>query len=339
MTIESSARTMVEGDRSPAGGWTDRRRSRLAGSFRQPSGDPGVRLLDDFAGAPHAPKLEHHHDPRLLSRLQFEAMTTRVGFWVHGNRPDVVDGLREARDFVLDVERRLSRFRPDSELSILNRSAGKGPQKVSKLLAEMVTVSLQLARQFPGLVDPTVLPALIKAGFGEGEAVGRIDSFGVEVDEEIGTVSLAPGVTLDFGGVAKGWMADKLALKLQEFGACLVDMGGDLRAAGDLAWPIGLENPWQPESCLGTFYLHEGAVATSSLLVRSRGQGRSHLIDPRTAVPVDNDLVAASVRADTALEAEGLAKATLILGGDQGRALLREKSARGILFGKDGRMR
>ena len=339
MTIESSARPLVEGHRSSSGGWSDGGRSRLAGSSRQPSDDSGHSFLDDFAGASEGPQLEHNHDPRLLNALQFESMTTRVGFWVYGNRTGVVEALEQARDYVLEVERRLSRFRSDSELGLLNRKTGKGPQKVSKLLAEVTAASLQLARRFPRLVDPTVLPALIRAGYGEGETLGRIDYLGVELDEEGGTVSLAPGVTLDFGGVAKGWLADKLALKLREFGACLVDVGGDLRAAGPLAWPIGLENPWQPGECLRNFYLFEGAVATSSLLARGGGQGRNHLIDPRTALPVDNDLVASSVRADTALQAEGLAKATLILGSDQGRALLREKSARGILFGKDGRLR
>jgi FAD:protein FMN transferase len=335
MTIETTqARPLVEGDPAAMGGRSHPGRRRVAGSG---SADrTSLRnAIAAFTGSPGTPALERDHDPSLLTHCGFQAMTTQVGLWLYGNHPESRQHLEEAKSWVKQTERQLSRFRADSELSVLNRAAGRGPHRVSPLLFDVVRASLDLADEFPGLVDPTVLPALVRAGYGPGEPDGRIDHGKVRLDHENLTITLAERVSLDLGGVAKGWIADILANRLKPLGACLVDVGGDLRAAGSLAWPVGLEDPKNTGRTLAVFHLQDSAVATSSLLKRRWGNNQNHLIDPRTAEPVNNDLVAVSVRASTATLAEGLAKAALILGRREGRALLEERGARGVLFGKE----
>jgi len=131
-------------------------------------------------------------------------------------------------------------------------------------------------------------------------------------------------------------MADRLALQLSEYGSALVDMGGDLRATGLLAWPVGVQNPWRPQESLVGLELKDQGVATSSLLKRCWGRGKHHLIDPRTSRPLESELVAATVIASSATVAEGAAKVALLLGAKAGRGYLQREGLRGVLFGRDG---
>ncbi|MFA7480137.1 MAG: FAD:protein FMN transferase [Vulcanimicrobiota bacterium] len=263
-------------------------------------------------------------------------MSTEVGIWIFGDHPLATSALEETQSWVERAEQTLSRFREDSELSGLNRAAGRGPKKVSSLLLASVGSALSLAHRSQGLVDPTVLSALVRAGYGPGPRCGRIDYTAVHVDTEHSTITLPAGIALDLGGFAKGWLADRLASRLAKYGSVLVDMGGDLRAVGPLVWPLGVQNPWSPQEKLLDLDLEEQGVATSSILKRNWGPGQHHLIDPRTSRPLVNDLVAATVIAPSATLAEAAAKVALLLGGQAGRRYLQKEDLRGVLFGKNG---
>lgn len=277
--------------------------------------------------------------PSVLTSLSFEAMTTRVGFWLYSRQPlAAAAALEEARQFVHEAEQRLSRFLPESELSRLNAGAGNGPRRVSPLLLELVEAALALAKVSTGLVDPTVLPALVRAGYGPGNSVGVIDYQAVEVDREAQTISLPQATALDLGGVAKGWLADHIATTLGRWGSSLVDIGGDLRARGSRPWPVGVEDPLQPGRILLDFDLVEGGVATSSIARRSWGVDQHHLIDPRSGTPARTDLWQTSVFAPTATAAEGAAKAVLLLGCEAGQAYLGQAGMPAILVRKNGQV-
>ena len=266
-------------------------------------------------------------------------MTTDVGFWLLSSHPTAAQtALERARQVVQAAEQRLSRFRPDSELSRLNAAAGSGPCSVSPELLEVVLAALGLARVSGGLVDPTVLPALVRAGYGPGPEVGRIDYRAVEVDSDAQTVTLPRGTALDLGGVAKGWLADRIGTMLSSYGEVLVDLGGDLRAVGSRPWPIGVEDPLNPGRQLLNVDFRDGGVATSSVARRRWGVDRHHLIDPRSGQPAQTDLWQATVFAATATTAEGAAKAVLLLGMEAGQAYLAQAGLLGILVGKDGRV-
>jgi thiamine biosynthesis lipoprotein len=270
--------------------------------------------------------------------LRFEAMTTQVGLWLSSCHPMAAMALEKARHFVHEAEQRLSRFVPDSELARLNAGAGSGPRRVSLLLWELVETALDLARVSTGLVDPTVLPGLVRAGYGPGNCAGAIDYRAVELNREAQTITLPRATALDLGGVAKGWLADQIATALGSLGPTLVDMGGDLRAHGNRPWAVGLEAPLQPGRILLDFDLSEGGVATSSIARRRWGTDRHHLIDPRSGMPARTDLWQASVFAPTATAAEGAAKTVVILGCEAGQAYLAQAGMRAILVRKDGQV-
>jgi FAD:protein FMN transferase len=243
-----------------------------------------------------------------------------------------------------EVDARFSRFRPDSELCRVNANAGRW-QMVSVPFAELLRRSLDAARSTEGLFDPTILPALEAAGYDRdfdelraGPApralpTGRPRRWtGVELD---GRMLLLPeGAALDFGGIAKGWAADRAADLAAALPWALVDAGGDLAMGGHPPAPlqIGIADPSDPGMEVARLGVTGGALATSSVLGRSWGPGMHHLIDPRTWRPAATRVLQATVWAASCTEAEVLSKWTLL----RGPRALREVP--GLLVMDDGRV-
>ena len=154
---------------------------------------------------------------------------------------------------------------------------------------------------------------------------------GVVVDAHARTVTLPDGAGIDLGGIGKGYAADLVAGGLVACGAAAarVALGGDVRAAGagpdDGAWPIPVEDPFDENRCLFTYPLVDAAIVTSTRLFRrwiQDGCVRHHIIDPATGAPADRGLAAVIVADRDAWRAEALAKAALVAGRTDGRALL-----------------
>ncbi|HET7051406.1 MAG TPA: FAD:protein FMN transferase [Solirubrobacteraceae bacterium] len=271
------------------------------------------------------------------------------------------DGDVDVASLFAEIDRRLSRFDATSDLSRLN--ADPRPRvRAAPLLRAAVAAALHAASVSGGLVDPTLLGALRRAGYGESRAhvspaslsrglraaprrhPARPDPAArwraVVVDDRAGAVCRPPGLCLDLGGSVKGWAADLLAGRLERYGRCAVDCGGDLRlaAGGGAPWEVRVRNPFTG-AVAHTFRVRAGAVATSGIDARlwERGEGdfAHHLIDPATGVPAWTGLVAATALAPTALEAEALAKAALLSGPAAGRRLLRARYG-GVLVLDDG---
>ncbi len=300
------------------------------------------------------PALEHDH--------RFDQLGTHVRVLV-GRRDDAphqaaVDALRvQARLRALHAA--LTRFDPGSELSCLNARAGEAVV-VSPLLLRAVLAALEAARLSDGLVDPTLLGDLERAGYvasrtGEtpaplAQAIATApprrpaaprrasEWTRIVVDERRGTVRLPRGVRIDLGGSAKGMAVDLAARMLASAPTFVVDAGGDLRAGGTHAAPrsVAVEHPLHGGDA-HRFELTTGAVATSGLRTRvwRRGSGFAHhLIDPATGGPAWTGVVQATALAPTALEAEVLAKTALLRGPEQGRAVLARRG--GALVLDDG---
>ena len=246
-----------------------------------------------------------------------------------------VELLLEAEDSSLlaDVEAEfgrletvLSRFRSDSELSQLNET---GAGHVGPELLEVIELAIEARAASGGRFDPTVHDAVVAAGYDRSFELLDNDGAGassvpvrvggaVAIDRTAGHVALEPGYRLDLGGIAKGWAADRTLAVLAAAGPALVNAGGDVAAAGRV-WPIAVEAAGE-EITLG---LEDGGVATSGRDRRNwlcEGEPRHHLIDPVTGSPADGDVLAVTVAAGSAAEAEVLAT-TLFLAGDSRRAL------------------
>ena len=239
-------------------------------------------------------------------------------------------------------EQTLSRFRQDSELSLLNQSAGT-PVRVSDTLWEVFQVAQRAESTSGGLVTPMILNALVLAGYNQSFEEVPHEQFysphkyrtqtsvhsGTTCNVEERTICLSPGLQLDYGGVAKGWAAHQAAQRLKAYGSALVNAGGDIAISslqdGGQPWSVSVENPFDSESDLETLELGRCGVATSGKDYRRwklDGVWSHHIIDPRTGQPAETDVLTSTVIAPTVMEAEMAAKVVLISGSQSGLAWL-----------------
>jgi thiamine biosynthesis lipoprotein len=261
-----------------------------------------------------------------LTRFGFRAMGTEIELISPYELPDTT--LTSFRDWFERVEATLSRFRPESELSMLNATAGR-PFQASAMLSSVLREALHWAQRTDGLYDPTVLESLRSAGYRESseriswprrsEEPDKLPCWrAVDITND-GVVTLPIGVGIDLGGYAKGWTVDMATRLLPASHAWLLDAGGDLFANGvgpdGRGWLVGIEDPHALGADLMVLRVQNGAVATSTTMRRRwlTGDGRiaHHLIDPRTGKPGDSDLASVTVVAETVAEAEVLAKVLL----------------------------
>lgn len=304
----------------------------------------------------------------LLDRaeLSFPLMGTEAHIVLLDASRPLLDWTRRRLD---DLERRWSRFRPDSEISQLNRATGT-PLLVSTETVDVVTAAIEAWTWSGGRFDPTVGRTMQLAGYDRyarragdsgmpvqaetGHQVGPVihrrcpTPADVVVDPYPGSVTVPPGVQLDLGGIGKGAAADLVATEVIRAGAggCCINIGGDIRLAGR---PPGREG-WQVsiDPLAGSGHRQagtattapvrigvvEGAVCTSTTARRvwpgDRG-AEHHLRDPATGAPLQKGLVAITVIAARATQAEVLTKTAFAAGLGEASDVITSAGATGLL--------
>jgi len=255
-----------------------------------------------------------------------------VALEVDTDQPEEV--LLEVPAWFASWEDALSRFKPESELSRLNRTFDQ-PVRVSQVLWEVFGTALVAEEETAGLVTPTVLDAMIESGYDRSfdllprfqyqhgsTVLTQTSPLSLVIYDEVErTICLPEGLGLDFGGIAKGWAAHKTAELLKAFGPVLVDAGGDIATSGPQTdgepWQVGVRNPLSPSEDILTIQLGRCGVATSGRDRRrwyQNGLPYHHIIDPRTGLPAETDILTATVIAPTVMQAEAAAKAAMIMG-------------------------
>jgi thiamine biosynthesis lipoprotein len=228
------------------------------------------------------------------------------------------------------VDRSLSRFRDDSELTALNRRAGEGGTAVvSWRLRSCLALMGRAARTTGHRFDPTFVGELERLGeHGASLLVQPSAASGGEPALDRPRPVVVPPVPLDSGGIGKGlalrWAASRLGQLLPESAGFLLEAGGDLVAGGRVStpWRLGIEDPVVPRGAeaepLAVVSLVDGALATSSVAIR-RWQGPDgrqvhHLLDPRTREPARTGLLSVTVAAPDPAWAEVWTKALFVAG-------------------------
>ncbi len=287
----------------------------------------------------------------------FQAMGSDVrlliGERLMASAPSQLEAADHERAFVWEFSDRLSRFRPDSDLSALNRNP-RASVLAAPLLRAAVRAGLWAAQRSGGLVDPTLVGALERCGYDHSfdgvepaslqEALAqapprraaRPDPAArwerVTVDDQAGTITRPPGVMIDTGGTGKGLCADAVAIRLAGYTRFVVDCGGDIAVGGVGAqlrpYDIDIEHPLTRRS-IGSIKVARGGIATSGLNVRvwrrEDGGYAHHLLDPSTQSPVWSGLIGATALGGSALEAETLTKMALLLGPEGARRVLAKR--------------
>ena len=253
----------------------------------------------------------------MSTKLHFEAIGT---LWsIETNEP--IDGILQQRitERIDTFDRTYSRFRDDSLVTKMTEKSGEYdfPTDVEKL----VSFYHELYEATDGAASPLVGSALVEAGYDrtyslQSKAVHAVAAWDDVMRWNGRQVTTRQPVTLDFGAAGKGYLVDIIGELLEQNGhsAYVIDASGDVRVRGE-AETIGLENPYDATSVIGTMHINNASLCASATNRRAWGDWH-HVIDPRTAKPVSG-VAATWVSAATTLEADGLATALFFVGPDR----------------------
>ncbi len=269
--------------------------------------------------------------------------------------PAPAELLARAEARLRELESKWTRFDARSELSQL-ASANGLPVAVSADTRALVAAMADAWAMTGGLVDASVLPAVLSAGYTRSALDSQVaasqpkwawvgaDWRQVVIDESAGTVTLPPGLAPDPGGIGKGLAADLVVAELLQAGAAgaLIEIGGDLRCGGQPprvdGWSVDVDHPLHDGS-LTNVTIHEGAVATSSIMKRRfvNGSGKpSHHLIGRDGQPANHGLATCTVVIGTGVLAETLAKVPMLAGEESGLALLEQYEVPALVVRLDG---
>ncbi len=276
-------------------------------------------------------------------RLALEAMATRFELVMYG---DSAASLRAAGEEALAeirlLESMLSFYRPSSEVSRINKTAHQGPVCASARVFQLLKQAASISTRTFGAFDVTVAPLMNCWGFvrgkglwPDGAALDRaravIGMQHVVLNEKDQSVAFTrDGVSIDLGGIGKGYAIDEAALVLKECGVdCAFLHGGTstMIALGTppnsdawrVAIPVPGANPGQTDAPLAVVALKEEALSVSAewgKAFEQNGRTYGHVIDPRTGFPVQGAELSAVVHA-SATTTDALSTALLVLGSDE----------------------
>ncbi len=236
---------------------------------------------------------------------------------------------------LLEINQKMSTYIVDSELSVINFSNSLDSNLISDDLFKVISHANTISKTTNGAFDITVGPLVNLWGFGPNKSENKIPS-----NEEIELIKknigykkiylnkettsikkLHPDLYVDLSGIAKGFAVDKIALYLNSYNLenYLVEIGGELIAKGtnedNEVWQIGIENP--NNNLVKIIGLKDIAMATSGdyrNYFEKNGVRYSHTINPNTGKPIKHKLASVTVLDKTAMNADALATAFMVLG-------------------------
>jgi len=248
------------------------------------------------------------------------------------------EAIKEAFDAIKKVDELMSTYKPESEVSILNR---QGENHLSPQTSQIIQEAIKFSEMTEGAFDITCRPLinLWKRAKEEAkiptlqeiEEAKRLVSYKKIALEDDLVKLQQPGMQIDLGGIAKGWAVDKAiqALKKRGVRAALVNAGGDLYALGRRGlwkkWELGIQHPRDQEKILITIKVSDRGVATSGDYRRYftlEGKRFSHIVDPRTGETVEEVPMSVTVVAPDATTADALATGIFVLGPEEGMKLI-----------------
>ncbi len=285
--------------------------------------------------------------------LHGKAFGTSYSIKLHGAQDSVESDKLSSQltDLLETIDREMSLWRDDSELTQFNLSESVDWLPVSYETAEVVLAAIEVGRATDGAFDPTVAPLVRLWSFGpqqqplhlpsEEQIAAARQHVGIDLIEARlsppGLRKLDPAVQLDLNAIAKGDAVDRVSALLAEYDSqgYMVEIGGEVRTFGTnehgSPWAIGIERPVVGQRAVHAILdLHDASLATSGdyrNFVVADGKRYSHTIDPRSGRPIEHALAAVSVIADSCMLADAWATSIMVLGPEEG---LRTAEANGV---------
>lgn len=269
---------------------------------------------------------------------------TFVEIEIAGAPRSEMDGAIDAAfDAVAQVHRLMSFHETDSDVGRLNSEAGTRPVSVHAWTFRALETAVELHRRSGGRFDITIAPALQSIGLlpslKDRSAPALRSPDAIELLPHRKVRFRSTDVTIDLGGIAKGFAVDRAVAVLRDLGipSGIVNAGGDLRAFGAQTHTVHIRDPRHPSRSVCRIEVTDEALASTARrvdLVDGDDSGSSAVIDPATQRPVSL-IDGVTVRARSCMVADALTKVVMISGTDAGE-LLESYQAGALLISADG---
>ncbi len=270
----------------------------------------------------------------------------------------ISDGIDE---ILSEINQSMSTYIKESELSNINFSTISGWQSISDDLFEVIDHAINVSLKTNGAFDITIAPLVNLWGFGPDKLQNKIPTDEIieltkkntgykkiSIDKSQKKISkLDPNLHIDLSGIAKGFAVDKIARYLDKrgFKNYLIEIGGELIGKGlnkdNEIWQIGIENPNNNSDTIKRIIrLKDMAMATSGNYMNyfeKDGVRYSHTINPVTGKPIKHKLASVTVFDNSAMNADALATAFMVLGPEKALSLANNLKIAVYLIIKDGK--
>lgn len=285
-----------------------------------------------------------------ISKTEF-MLDTVITITIYDGNSDALNG---AVTLCKNYENLLSKTVQSSDVYKINHS-NNTPTDVSPDTAELLKTALDIAKTSNGAFDPTILPLVeiwdvrnrttppseteIK------DSLDYVNHNNVIIDST--AVTVKENAKIDLGGIAKGFIADKVKQYLKSKGvtSAVINLGGNTLLIGSKQgenFSVGLQKPFGKNGELSAVLnLTDKTVVTSGIYQRYfkfDNKIYHHIIDPKTGYPSDNEITSVTVITDSSTVADGLSTACLNLGVDEGTKLAKQYNAELIFIDTNGNL-
>jgi len=244
----------------------------------------------------------------------------------------------EAETEITRLERMLSRFIPDSEISKINLYAGIGSLKISAETYEVLSFAIRISEMTEGLFDITIAPLVdlwnanhfsdIPSRMEIQKVMNKICFRDLRLHPVNRTAGLRrSGQSVDLGGIGKGYAGDRCMRIFERSGvsSAYLNIGGNVSTLGNkpdnTPWSVGIRHPRLDDCLIGAVKVTGKAVVTSGdyerYFIDRNGNRWHHILNPVTGYPAYKGLVSVTVVADSAMTADALSTALFVAGGDR----------------------
>ena len=277
----------------------------------------------------------------------------------HLDRGRVTQAMDQALDEVERLEHIFSIYRPDSEVSAVNRLMPGASRTVSPELLMVVEKAIDYKTRTNGVFDISIKPlkdlwqdAGMRGSLPTQSALDaareKVDARAIALDRSAGSISFRkPGMAIDLGGIVKGYAADRAALILKQHGIAhaIVSVGSGMYCLGGKSeghpWMIAIRNPRDKTANIYELSITDKGIDTSGDYERFfllGGKRYSHIIDPRSGLPIGDAIVSATVLAADSMIADIYATTLCILG-EEGLRLAEAAGVDALIIAlKDGHL-
>lgn len=260
----------------------------------------------------------------------------------------------ELEALMKNIDNKISRTNPDSEIHKVNAQAGVSAVQVSPDTFELVSKAVEYAQKTDGLLDPSIGPLVSLWNIGhEGAHVPPADEITaaqkltdyrkIELNPDTHEIYLQDkDMEIDLGSYGKGYAADAIYdyLAAQDFHSAIIDLGGNIFVMGEkpggLAWNVGIQDPaMERGNPIGKVRVKDKTVVTAGIYERyfiEDGKLYQHIIDPRTGYPVDNNISSVTIITDRSIDADTMDTSLLIMGIEEGLKFAENTPNTEVLF-------